>query len=454
MSSIALLLSFAKRSLAQSSSTALEGWQLDDNTRSSWDILWTNLSTILACTWTALHLSVPRRNESEGDQLANKALAWIVAILAPELMTASAAEEFSRARSIAARCNAAFDAIDNEKTESSESAKSNDEAKLNERTEAGDNVGSEKNKELEEKVESEAKPELGKPFPPDSLSAKFTKEDWKAIHGFCLNMNGVLLQTKDDWTYPVHPGNVVPLIKARVIKQSHLKVREIKDRAKADSFAKAFTLLQSFWVACNIIARRAYDLPISPLEISTVAYIACAVVAYSMLWHKPKDMATPITIHLQHDRYCDYMQCQLKDIFNGNDENWIRRDDMAEDTGSAVWEAIVWLFRILTWFVTPQGWRFIRRLVNGWRLAAKEQRSAGNHQHDPNDEENTEQVQPSKEVQQTTNKTDDYDEYFTIMGSFKLGCFDLFITLLFTGIHVAAYVMPLSHNLLLGEFNS
>ncbi|CAI7572942.1 unnamed protein product [Penicillium glandicola] len=416
MISIALLLSFAKRSLAQSSST-VEGWQFDGNTRTSWDILWTNLSTILACTWTALHLSVPRRKESEGSRLSDKILAWIIAILAPELMTATAAEDFVRARSITARCNAAFDAIDNGKT------------KPNERAEAGDNVGPAKNTGLEEKAESEQKPEPGKQFEPVPLSSK-SKEHWKYIHGFCLNMHGVLLQTKDGWTYRVHSGNVVPFINAGVIKRSHLKSREIKDRAKADSLAKVFTLLQSFWVTCNIIARRAYDLPISPLEISTVAYVACAVIAYSMWWHKPKDMETPITIHLQHDRYDDYVQSQLKDVFNGNDENWIHRDDLNEDTGSPVWEAIVWLFTILTYIVTPEGWRLIREFA--------EDHSPGNNQHGINDEESTEQVQPPKEAKQTTN-TDDDDEYFTIGGSFKLLCFDVFVALLFTGLHVAAW---------------
>ncbi|KAJ5082271.1 hypothetical protein N7532_011314 [Penicillium argentinense] len=80
---------------------------------------------------------------------------------------------------------------------------------------------------------------------------------WRTMYGFCLCMNGVLLQTKDDWTYPVHPGNVVPLIETGIVKRSHLRIREIRDRAKVDSLAKAFTLLQNLWMTCNIIARRA-----------------------------------------------------------------------------------------------------------------------------------------------------------------------------------------------------
>jgi hypothetical protein len=429
----------------------MEGWHLNDNTRSSWDILWTCLATILACTWTALHLSVPRR-DSQGDQLANKMAAWIVAILAPELTTASAVEDFCRAKSIAARCNAAFEAVDNERVNSSESAKPNESTKIEHNIGPGDDTGPKDKAGLEEKAQPQTQPQ--KKLKSDPSSSRSTKKRWESIQGFCLNMNGVLLQTKDEWTYPVHPGNVVPFIKAGIIKSSHLKVREINDRAKADSFAKAFTLLQSLWVTCNIIARRAYDLPITPLEISTVAYVASAVVTYSMLWHKPKDMVTPITIHLQHDRNCDDLHCRLKDILNENDGNWILKDDFAEDSTSPVWEAIVRLFEVFTALVTTQGRRTIKRR---WQLAVNKKHSPGSHRQDAinhrNDEENTEQAQPSKETQQKTNNTNDDDEYFTIADSFKLACFDIFITLLFTGIHVAAYVMPPSHYLLFSEIN-
>lgn len=47
MFALLLLLGFVNQPLAQSNSTALEGWRLDDNTRSSWDIFWTCVSTIL-----------------------------------------------------------------------------------------------------------------------------------------------------------------------------------------------------------------------------------------------------------------------------------------------------------------------------------------------------------------------------------------------------------------------
>ncbi|KAJ5676558.1 uncharacterized protein N7477_002191 [Penicillium maclennaniae] len=61
---------------------------------------------------------------------------------------------------------------------------------------------------------------------------------WFTAQGFCLAMDGVFLQIKDGWTFPVQPNHVVPLIEAGVIPR-------YKDRAKTDAFAKGFILLQS-----------------------------------------------------------------------------------------------------------------------------------------------------------------------------------------------------------------
>ncbi|KAK4863607.1 hypothetical protein LT330_002385 [Penicillium expansum] len=318
MFALLLLLGFVNQSLAQSNSTALEGWQLDDNTRSSWDIFWTCVSTILACTWTALHISVPTRVETQAEYLWLKAAAWVGTILAPEFMAGTAAEELWQARSAVARCNAAFRIVNSERNES----------------------------------DSSEVPKIPKT---EELDGR-----WNSIQGFCLGMNGVLLQTKDDWTYPVHSGNVVALIGARIIKPSHLRARDIQDRAKADSFAKGFTLLQAFWVTCNVIARGAYGLPTTALEIATVAYVSCAAATYIIWWNKPKDMVTPITIYLPYDRDSESMPPQVRDILDQEVGNWVHSDAIARDSGSPIWQIIVASFHfqltLLSIICAPWSW--------------------------------------------------------------------------------------------------
>lgn len=74
---------FVREAFAQTNTTVLEGWQFDDDSHSSWDILWTCLSTIFACTWTALHLAVPRRDNPTIYNGYIKFLLFIGALLAP-----------------------------------------------------------------------------------------------------------------------------------------------------------------------------------------------------------------------------------------------------------------------------------------------------------------------------------------------------------------------------------
>jgi hypothetical protein len=168
-----------------------------------------------------------------------------------------------------------------------------------------------------------------------------SRTPWNLVQGFCIRMHGLALRTKDDWVYIVRPPYVVALIEASVIKQTDLRVSEINDRSKADPFAKAFTLLQSTWVTCNIIARAAYALPITAIEISTVAYVVCAVITYAAWWHKPKDMATPIVVHLPYNHDSDEMPPRLRSASNAEGDLWIHLPSVQEDMEDG--KPLLWL---------------------------------------------------------------------------------------------------------------
>jgi hypothetical protein len=178
---------------------------LDGNTRSSWDILWTCLSTILACTWAALHLNVPDRNWGKGAAGITKGLAWFGVILAPEVMALYAATDVCYARKLVARCNNSFVAT---RKKEKDAEKGEPEA------------GSRQLSEVEVEVEDE------------------NDRPWTLIQGFCIHMNGLQLQTKDDWAYTVGATNIVALIEAKVVRRSYLRKRDIDDRAKADVMAQ------------------------------------------------------------------------------------------------------------------------------------------------------------------------------------------------------------------------
>jgi hypothetical protein len=78
---------------------------------------------------------------------------------------------------------------------------------------------------------------------------------------------------------------------------------EIKDRSKGDALAKTIVLIQLIWFLTQIIVRRVLQLPITPLEITTVAYIAVSGILYGIWWKKPKDVRHPIGITLTDGKH-------------------------------------------------------------------------------------------------------------------------------------------------------
>lgn len=396
-----LLLTFSQISLAQAVQT--EGWQFADNSRSSWDIFWTCLSTILACTWTALHLKVPKRSEHNGDTMSVKLPIWTCALLAPELMAMVAVGQLRQAMTIVTRCNSAFQTV-------ASNEDSSRDLPLHTASSSSDEASSLKR--------------------------------WTAIQGFCIAMRGAILITEDEWTYPVLPSNVVPLIETGVIKHSHLRERDIQDRAKADSLAKAFTMLQTFWVTCNIIARAAYNLPITPLEISTVAYAVCAAITYGVWWHKPKDMVTPITIYLPYGRESDTMPRRVRDILDQRQSDWVHLSKaFPEDSSRSVFKkTVTFPFLILIYIISlclPAKW-FTRT-----HMARRD--SSGNEVHSPSKShtnnavsEANESATPEQNYTESKNNVKDEEEKMSVMDNMILDLCSLLIALLFCGIHLAA----------------
>ena len=71
---------------------------------------------------------------------------------------------------------------------------------------------------------------------------------------------------------------------------------DIRDKSKADIFAKCLVILQVAWIALQTISRKAAGYPLSPLEIHTLVHAACASVMYILWFHKPLDVQAPTIV--------------------------------------------------------------------------------------------------------------------------------------------------------------
>ena len=253
------LLLYTGACLASTAQTpTLEGWQFGDTSRSSWDLLWSCLSTIFACTWTILCLNVERGKPDKWTRLWHSGLAWLICLLCPELTAWSAVEEYFRARQLATYYNA---------------------LQLH-----------------EQGIPSQQTLDTRKSQP----SLQPNREIWTTRKGFCVNMGGLAVQTRDSYRFTVSRKNIQMFLSAGLLKSSDFDDEDVKDLAKVDALGKLFTVGQSAWIVCNIIARKACSLSISPLELATVAYVVLGLLIAAFWWKKPKDVVAPIIIPL----YC------------------------------------------------------------------------------------------------------------------------------------------------------
>ncbi|KAJ7592048.1 hypothetical protein C8J56DRAFT_886776 [Mycena floridula] len=75
-----------------------------------------------------------------------------------------------------------------------------------------------------------------------------------------------------------------------------LKEEEIKDRSKGDSLSKGLALLQVLWFITQCIGRQIQHLPITALEIATIAFAVLNIFIWLLWWNKPLIINAPICI--------------------------------------------------------------------------------------------------------------------------------------------------------------
>ena len=135
---------------------------------------------------------------------------------------------------------------------------------------------------------------------------------WSKTHGFFIIMGGFHLfkrgskRTSDkpishEEDTPLHPLAAYDLYGDNTldIDFSSFTVpteAEIKDKGKSDWLAKSLVLLQTSWFIMQCIARAIEHLPVTHLEIVTLAYAAMNFVIYVFWWNKPLNVDRPVRV--------------------------------------------------------------------------------------------------------------------------------------------------------------
>ena len=249
--------------------------------RTIWNIVWSCLATIFSCTWVAVHPNVPcpKKREANGwieRYIRNPLLSFvehrlplfICALLVPEYVLAWAIRQFLRARKIAKG-------------------------------------------EIELRVKYLSMSIV--------LSKSLLERGWSKTHGFFIIMGGFHLfehrpiKTSNNDKFKLHDDDI-PLrpLAARDLYGDHTHQSieadidftsfmvptedEIKDKGKSDWLAKSLVLLQTSWFVMQCVARAIDHLPVTHLEIVTLAYAAMNFVIYIFWWNKPLNVNRPVRV--------------------------------------------------------------------------------------------------------------------------------------------------------------
>ena len=86
------------------------------------------------------------------------------------------------------------------------------------------------------------------------------------------------------------------LIIAKLGYLPDISKESIQDKSKADKLAKSLALLQASWLVGQCIERLACQLPLTLLEINTLAHVLCALFMYCLWWNKPLDVFDPTVL--------------------------------------------------------------------------------------------------------------------------------------------------------------
>jgi hypothetical protein len=112
-------------------------------------------------------------------------------------------------------------------------------------------------------------------------------------------MGGLVIEIPESQPQVVVPGLYGMGFKSFEI--TPVTKEEIQDRSKSDALSKVIVLGQLAWFLSQCIARAAFHLPITELELVTAAYSALAVLIYFVWWEKPMDVACAIPIKCVDD---------------------------------------------------------------------------------------------------------------------------------------------------------
>ncbi|KAG8531340.1 uncharacterized protein KY384_002969 [Bacidia gigantensis] len=312
--------------------TVAPAWVKDPDGRGTWGLVQSCLVTLILCVYTAIHLNI-RPNQTEKQSWIRRIRATLIAAVAPEYVFICALAQWKAAKSLQTRLNTIKQAIDHEAIKANSLKKyhceacgaANDdevppEAQPGEADQQRpstsyihDSGGPAKlgSHDLElgrrkDNSEPSPKPNLASSdhTKPPTSKWKFwasrrrhhndTTNHWTLRQAFFIVAGGYVVDSRSFWVEPyltITPAGAVELASLGILPT--IPVSVLDDKTKADPMTKILVCVQAGWFIIQCITRLAQDLPISLLEIHTLAHVLVAFCMYLLWFSKPYNALSP-----------------------------------------------------------------------------------------------------------------------------------------------------------------
>jgi hypothetical protein len=97
---------------------------------------------------------------------------------------------------------------------------------------------------------------------------------------------------------PTH-HRLAELLEKQAIDVPTVTERDLQDRSKGDTISKGIVVLQTTWFVLQCVARADQRLPLSELEVLTLAFAVVNVAIYAAWWNKPQGVEMAICVPLK-----------------------------------------------------------------------------------------------------------------------------------------------------------
>ncbi|KDQ49771.1 hypothetical protein JAAARDRAFT_200602 [Jaapia argillacea MUCL 33604] len=172
------------------------------------------------------------------------------------------------------------------------------------------------------------------------LAKKHQDRNWTKTHGFFALMGGfMLVDGEGEPVQLLHPDN---LSMVDVLDREFPRITEgeILDKSKRDALSKGLIMVQTTWFILQCAARWYEHLPITELEIATLAFTVLNLITYAFWWNKPADVRRPHQVVK-----CSVVDTTNNDFDSGEGEAEVRnkpRGDPGNQGGFFVglWDAL------------------------------------------------------------------------------------------------------------------